>query len=186
MKKHLPFHLIFCTFILFPAFAAAQGMKDTLSRLEMLDIQYGINQIRVGHHDVVITKAKSSSISSHSDGYTAFLKGADEFAWITVEGKTFIEAHLHTYEDSLSNIRFFKNDNDLYAVYGQRPLRDSYAPSPARFSFFVLYQEEDGSILFKPVETYETQAAYCNIDWAFHQEFKLPLRSQNNEQPCPH
>lgn len=184
MKK--PCSLILCIFFLLYTFPVpAKTLQEGIEGLDLLPLQYGANEIRAGDDSFLVIRGQLSNNASLDESYSVLVPKKEAMLWVQKDGQTSIRVHLHTYEDSLSNVRFLKSGDTLHLLYAQRPPEEGYAPSPVTFTLSALeYDVDFRTPYFQEKSSYTTEKPYCNVDWALHVELGLPLRDGHNEMPC--
>lgn len=180
--------------------AGAETLKQKISKLQPLTLQYGVNNITINKWNVLIVRGLFHSETAwDGDGYSVLIDedGRWQFARID-EGaakEIIIWSVPHTEEDSITSINFFASGPanaanamaNLYLLKTHRAFKESPINSaPAEFTLYGLQRDEDFGIYYlRKLDASVSQKKYCNADAAAFHELGIPFPEGRADNSCP-
>lgn len=164
----------------------AGNLKKTVKGLNILSVNYGINEFSINGEDISIIRGLFQSEVAHSaDGYIIILndKKPQTYARIWDENRSDNDVMIwnepHTGEDSIRSIYFLssKNSKGLYMLKSERKIKDIPTnPAITEFTLYKLIRDKDFGIhSFKEMAIQTSKKTYCNSDIAANLELGIGL-----------
>lgn len=187
---------IFILTLLFSQNAWAQPLKEMVSHLKPLTLDYGANNLDIGGNAVLIVRGAFVSegawggdlytVLIHDEGKRWQLARPDEGLANAVN----IWSVPHTGEDTITSVWFMVPRDKNTALYLLKAHR-SYKHSPldvvrAEFTLYTLRRDDDFGIYYlTKIASEKSKAKYCNADSAAYHELGIPLPGDGEEYRCP-
>jgi hypothetical protein len=192
------FKLIILFFIFSTATAPAwaEDLAQQISQLKPLPVKYGAAELNVAGRKILITRAEYRNDGPWGgDVYSVMVKDGEswQLARHSEENKlqsAVFQSLPHTYEDSLTSIRFMmpKTGNPvLYVLESKRKFQTPPTnPSTTSFTLYVLENTPDdfNILYFRKIGTKDSKRPHCNADWAAFKELGVPLPNDGNNYEC--
>lgn len=190
---------ILLLFVLAGNFAHAETLKEIVSRLKILPVNYGINKFSVNGKEIIIIKSKLETGTAWAqDHYTVFEQEKD--IWKIIRSEKNLNDDVvarnvpHTYEDSIAVSYFMRPTDDadenkiskLYLLKVSRKYKETPGEiAPAELSLLTIgYDDPFGIKYFKNIQTVLSKNKYCNADAAAYSELNIPFSTDGKAFPC--
>ncbi len=153
-----------------------------LKNLELLSIDYGVNELQISDQKIVITRAiLPNEVAGQGDVYTVMSKQKNN-SWELVQypDRNFTTSTWsHTGNDAVSTVIFFtsKDSKELYLLKAERAYESSIPSSGiATFNLYKIEENKDFNFMeFKNIDTLTTKTKYCNVKLALNKELGIAL-----------
>lgn len=162
--------------------ASAESLKDKISNLNVIDVNYGVNNIVINNNNVIISKSKFLGETVEMDGYTIQVQKDDFWQFIRFQNKKGLDNDVITWADNKENkvisklfLKAQKTSKDLFMLEAKRLLKnDSLAATAVLFSLYKMQKDNDfGIIYLKKISELKSIKKYLNSDEAISKEFLL-------------
>jgi hypothetical protein len=183
-----PAPLAFAGFLFLCQSAWAETLKDTVGKLQVLPLHYGVNNIRIGSDDVLIVRGQfQTDTAGGGDVYTVLVKKGDLWKMAHHEegapSSVLTITNPHMEEDSIVSVRFMipqdaetSGVRELYLLKASRKYAPDDINTDTTFTFYALKNEKDfGRISFHKVYEERPETEYCNADLALKRELNIPF-----------
>ncbi len=177
----------------------AGTLKESVSTLQPLTLDYGVNTLKINNRNILIIRgAFVSETAWGGDGYTVLVDEGKRWQLARsggeLENEPVIWSVPHTEEDAITSISFMvprstddsKNADRLYLLKTLRRYNVSSLDSvPAEFNLYILQPDADfGIFYFHKLESQMSKRSYCNSDTAAYHELGIPLPGDGKEFAC--
>jgi len=176
--------LLACIFISSITYAGQLEIKEQISHLQPLKLEYGVNKFKLGDPNIIITRAKlPSEVAGFGDVYSIMYWQNYEWQIVQFNDHNFnIITWPHTKEDAVSTIHFFSlntgnNLEELYLLKADREMEETIpSASHANIELYKVEENKDfGYLQFTLIDKFRTEDKYCNINEALNKSLNIAL-----------
>lgn len=181
-------------------FANAETLQQKVSKLQLLPLNYGANNLKINNKNILIIKGRlKTGTAWEQDNYIVMEQQDNIWQVVQYEKQkptdVIVRAVPHTVEDTISTVYFMAPKeakditkvSELYLMKVSREYKESTSESGhAKLSLSVLNHDNDdmGVLYFNNIQTISSKAKYCNADSAAYHELQIPLPVDGKEFPC--